>query len=804
MNPSPRKGGRVGRAAAAIAAAVATILASPACSPRPPPAPAAAIPPAPTGPPAVAGAASCKPCHERFHALWSTSFHGLAMQPWGEKVASAIRPTATPVRIGDREYRVEVGAGRGTVIERGPAGEERFAIAQALGGKNVFYFLTPLERGFLQTLPVAYDVRRGEWYDVATSGVRHAPGFATDPLHWRDREYTFNSSCHGCHVSQLETSYDRASDAYRTTWAEPGINCETCHGPGGEHVRTFTAAPKDQPPRELAIVRVKTMTPEQRNDLCASCHARLVPITASFQPGDRYFDHFDLDTLESDDFHPDGRELGETYTFTTWRLSRCAQSGRLDCVACHTSSGRYRFRKPEDANGACAPCHQDQVRQGPRHTRHAEGSEGSRCVSCHMPRTEFARMVRTDHSMRPPAPAATIAFGSPNACNLCHADRDARWADATVRRWRRHAHQDRIVAEGRLVQSARQGDWARLPAMVAYLRSRDRQEVVAASLARLMRGAADGRVPGALADLVRNDPSPLVRAAAAESLGVLGGARAIDALQTAVRDPYRLVRVRAVRGLAAVPPGQLPEGVRPGVDAANRELAAALAVRADDPWALTNLGTWELERGDLDRAASAFRDAVRIRPGHAPAWVNLSMAQARRGDVQGAEASLRSALAVAPDDAAANLDLGLLLAEAGRRAEAEAALRRALAADPALAQAAYNLCALLAQDRLQEALAHCRKAFALRPDSAKYGHAYAFFAWRGGDERAAVAALEAILRRRPPEADPYLLLASIHREKGRVGMAAAVLRRAASDPALPPQGRRDVEAALRGTRGDVR
>ena len=42
--------------------------------------------------------------------------------------------------------------------------------------------------------------------------------------------------------------------------------------------------------------------------------------------------------------------------------------------------------------------------------------------------TEFARMRRSDHSMRPPAPAATREFGSPNACNLCHADQDARWA----------------------------------------------------------------------------------------------------------------------------------------------------------------------------------------------------------------------------------------------------------------------------------------------------------------------------------------------------------------------------------------
>jgi hypothetical protein len=44
-------------------------------------------------------------------------------------------------------------------------------------------------------------------------------------------------------------------------------------------------------------------------------------------------------------------------------------------------------------------------------------------------------MGRSDHSMRPPTPATTIAFHSPNACNLCHADHDAAWADQWVRKW---------------------------------------------------------------------------------------------------------------------------------------------------------------------------------------------------------------------------------------------------------------------------------------------------------------------------------------------------------------------------------
>ena len=59
--------------------------------------------------------------------------------------------------------------------------------------------------------------------------------------------------------------------------------------------------------------------------------------------------------------------------------------------------------------------------------------------------TSFAQMRRSDHSMRPPTPAATIAFKSPNACNLCHPDQDAAWADQLVRQWHTEDYQAPVL-----------------------------------------------------------------------------------------------------------------------------------------------------------------------------------------------------------------------------------------------------------------------------------------------------------------------------------------------------------------------
>jgi hypothetical protein len=369
------------------------------------------------------GSLSCRECHEHFHHLWATSFHGLAMQPFTPVLAQEkLSPQKEDIVIGDCRYRFEFDGKNSWVLERGSEGEKKYPVLHALGGKNVFYFLTLLEKGRLQTLPVAYDVRKKEWYDTARSGVRHFFDITDEPVYWQEWPYTFNTACFNCHVSQLSTNYDLATDTYNTAWVEPGINCETCHGPAEGHIRVCREVPKGQVPKDSKIVVVMQKygyPAHQVNAVCAPCHAKMVPITTSFKPGEKYFDHFDLVTLEHRDFYPDGRDLGENYTYTLWRMSPCVKSGKLDCTHCHTSSDRYRFQEQEKANDACMPCHEKNVNNLEAHSHHSTKSQAGKCIACHMPMTEFARMRRTDHSMRPPMPAATIAFKSPNACNLC-------------------------------------------------------------------------------------------------------------------------------------------------------------------------------------------------------------------------------------------------------------------------------------------------------------------------------------------------------------------------------------------------
>lgn len=748
--------------------------------------------------PTFVGSKSCVQCHAKFYDLWSTSHHGKAMQVFGGNLANGIAPQAEPISVGPHRYQAVIQGAESSVVETGPDGEKRYPILHALGGKNVYYFLTELERGKLQVLPVAYDVHKKTWYDTAASGMRHFENVRDDvreeAVHWKDREYTFNTSCHGCHVSQVQTNYDLGSDTYRTTWTEPGINCETCHGPASEHVKMM----ENVSTAELKDVRLfrmgKSATVEQNNAICASCHAKSQILSTSFQPGDRFFDHFGLVTLEHPDFYPDGRDLGENYTLTSWLMSPCAKGGELACLHCHTSSGRSRFTL-EQANNACLPCHQDLVASSSAHSHHPTGSVGDRCTSCHMPTTRFAAMNRSDHSMLPPTPATTLAYKAPNACNLCHKDKDAKWADAQVREWYPDDYQKPVLERAALVEAARRQDWSKLPELLAYLRMPERDEVVANSLVRLLEPCPDPAKWPALVKTLE-DRSPLVRASAVEALRPRPTGDVLARLLAATRDESRIVRIRAADVLAGLPPDQVPPAARPSLEGATAELEASLLSRPDDANAHANLANYHMNRGDAARAVAEYDISLAQFPRNYPALVNASLAYNAVGRNDRAEECLKVARQVNPDDAAAPFNLGLLLAEQQRVSEAEEALRAALHADPRFAPAAYNLAVLLAERAPGEALAWIRKAADLRPEEPRYRFTLAFYQERNGQRADAVATLERLLREHPSYIDAYLLLAEAHEQAGRSAAALDVYRRAAAQSGLTGEQRALIASKL--------
>jgi len=185
-------------------------------------------------------------------------------------------------------------------------------------------------------------------------------------------------------------------------------------------------------------------------------------------------------------------------------------------------------------------------------------------------------MKRSDHSMRPPTPATTLIYNSPNACNLCHTNKDAAWADKLVREWRKRDYQKPMLERAVLIAAARKQDWKKLPDILAYLSSPSREEIHTASLVRLLANCpADDKWP--VFRKLSMDSSPLVRASVAEAMGERPDEANTVALATAAGDDYRLVRVRAANALASVPEDRLPEDQRPRVRSAMAELIDSIS-----------------------------------------------------------------------------------------------------------------------------------------------------------------------------------------------------------------------------------
>jgi formate-dependent nitrite reductase cytochrome c552 subunit len=85
-------------------------------------------------------------------------------------------------------------------------------------------------------------------------------------------------------------------------------------------------------------------------------------------------------------------------------------------------------------------CHKEYRGRIGEHSHHAAATEASQCISCHMPRIMNALLFQArSHQIEIPRADLTQRFGqseSPNACLLCHSEKDANWAEQQLHRWR--------------------------------------------------------------------------------------------------------------------------------------------------------------------------------------------------------------------------------------------------------------------------------------------------------------------------------------------------------------------------------
>ncbi|KAI5913779.1 multiheme c-type cytochrome [Thauera sp. 2A1] len=643
----------------------------------------------------------CVACHQPQATAWTGSKHERAMQAatpatvradFNDSLFSGADHRARFFRRGDAFF----------VRTTGPDGKETdFPITHTFGIDPLQQYLLPLPGGRLQALTIAWDTHQRRWFSLQTEGGI-APGSS---LHWSGRYQNWNLMCGECHTTAFNKGYDAARDSYRTTWVEPNVGCQACHGPGREHAVSARQLaqpplPAGAPTRQSAALARPTMTPNQalgdahaQVDQCAACHSRRTRLLETTVPGTPLLDNFVPDNLRSELYHADGQQLAEVFEYGSFRQSRMYQAG-VACTNCHEPhSGRLRA----DGNALCTACHNqapDTARfpglkaknyDSPQHHFHTAGKPGSECVSCHMPSRNYMVVhARRDHAIRIPRPDLTQRIGTPNACQDCHADRSAAWAAAAIVR----QHGSRTAPEhyGEVFAAARGGQPGSDTRLLALIEDARQPAIVRASAIEQLAALGGVPPPASL-----TDADPAVRTASAAAWSARPAEERLARLTALLADPVRAVRITAARGLADLAEAQIPAPARPLRNRALAEFVAAQQAMGDMPSAQVNLATLLDAQGDKPAAERHYRLAIAQDP--AVNLARLSYAQLLLASQRQDEARhlLREGVAQSANPGELHFALGLLAGQRQQWREAAQELQRAAELLPDDARIRRNL-----------------------------------------------------------------------------------------------------------------
>lgn len=280
---------------------------------------------------------------------------------------------------------------------------EELRIDYVMGsGSHARSYLHRTERGMLIELPLGwYPDKGGEWGMV--------PG--SDTIHPQTRRF-ISYKCMFCHNGYPDIPAGNKSPGSEPVFAgelPQGIDCQRCHGPGAEHVRTAGKG---------SIVNPTKLTPERRMEVCMQCHLettsgripailqRFDRATFSYVPGQPFAD-FAITFDHAPGTGHDGKFEAVSSVYRL-RQSRCFResAGKLECASCHDP---HKIPRGEEAvrqySSVCVRCHASTHPTGVTAT-------AADCITCHMPKRradDAAHVIVTDHLIqrRPPTDGLT-------------------------------------------------------------------------------------------------------------------------------------------------------------------------------------------------------------------------------------------------------------------------------------------------------------------------------------------------------------------------------------------------------------
>jgi tetratricopeptide (TPR) repeat protein len=429
-------------------------------------------------PPDYAGSNSCQGCHSSIYRQWSQTGMSRMLRPYApQNVIGDFKNNNVFYLDEEAAYRtgkVTFASGQTrTVFARMVTREGRhyfdihqsdgqmhtYAVDYTIGSKFQQAYATTLPNGEIHVFPIQYSALQGRWINYWK--IIDGAGSERGDLHsWEkfSAATSYQAVCAVCHTSQLRNAKGGGFDVNNVNFREPGIDCEMCHGPSAEHIADMTANQPYPKPTIEPPVNFNDLGSRDFVRICSQCHMQSA-IRASGGQGELNYSRsgeffrdnpsIPFGEFSRMGFYKDGRFRQTTFIVEALQRSQCFKKGTVSCGTCHDPHGSdapsnptsLKFRDHPDR--MCTNCHSHfQSRASlAAHTHHGVDSEGSRCVSCHMPRIMDAVLFRARTHQIDDIPNANMTerFGqeeSPNACLLCHSEKNAAWVEQELQTWR--------------------------------------------------------------------------------------------------------------------------------------------------------------------------------------------------------------------------------------------------------------------------------------------------------------------------------------------------------------------------------
>jgi nitrate/TMAO reductase-like tetraheme cytochrome c subunit len=256
-----------------------------------------------------AGSKECSRCHESVYKSWKNTLHAKALIDKSGLALLSEFPavTAKHAAIG-----------------------ETAEIVSAIGSHWTRRYLLSNNR----VSPFLYSLLSNDFSDYYDINYRRSD---------------YQSECIGCHTTGAHEIKEQAGGGARIAYAEAGVACEACHGPGSAHIQLSDIR---------HIVNPKKIDGARRDMICMSCHTNgydksgRYKFPLGYKPGKNLDDYFfnmspkpgqiKYNHENRFDYKADGSIADRQRQYAYWRYMFMAAEGFSceDCLDFRSASGK--------------------------------------------------------------------------------------------------------------------------------------------------------------------------------------------------------------------------------------------------------------------------------------------------------------------------------------------------------------------------------------------------------------------------------------------------------------------------------